>query len=79
MRLSDLAKCPQMAELRKLQHAKMSASEDVVDMINSISMSALQAAELIRMVDELVMKSVDLAKLDTRLCVEMECRNEFRK
>lgn len=79
MKLSDLAHCPQMVELRKLQHAKMSASEDLVALINSLAVSDLQAAQLIALADNLAEASAELAKLDTRLCVEMENRHELRK
>jgi hypothetical protein len=72
MKLSDLAHCPQMVELRKLQHAKMSVAEDLAAMIRTLVMSDLQAAQLIALADNLSDASAELAKLDTRICVEME-------
>jgi hypothetical protein len=72
MKLSDLAHCPQMIELRKLQHAKMSVAEDLAAMIRTLVMSDLQAAQLIALADNLSEASAELAKLDTRICVEME-------
>jgi hypothetical protein len=72
MKLSDLAHCPQMVELRKLQHAKMSIAEDLAALIRTLAMSDLQAAQLIALADNLSDASAELAKLDTRICVEME-------
>ena len=72
MKLSDLAHCPQMIELRKLQHAKMSIAEDLAALIRTLAMSDLQAAQLIALADNLSDASAELAKLDTRICVEME-------
>jgi hypothetical protein len=72
MKLSDLAHCPQMVELRKLQHAKMSVAEDLAALIRALVMSDLQAAQLIALADNLSEASAELAKLDTRICVEME-------
>jgi hypothetical protein len=72
MKLSDLAHCPQMSELRKLQHAKMSVAEDLAALIRTLAMSDLQAAQLIALADNLSDASAELAKLDTRICVEME-------
>ena len=78
MKLSDLAHCPQMVELRKLQHAKMSVAEDLSAMIRTLVMSDLQAAQLIALADNLSEASAELAKLDTRICVEMEMKNGLR-
>jgi hypothetical protein len=78
MKLSDLAHCPQMVELRKLQHAKLSVAEDLAAMIRTLAMSDLQAAQLIALADNLSEASAELAKLDTRLCVEMEYKNGLR-
>ena len=78
MKLSDLAHCPQMIELRKLQHAKMSVAEDLAAMIRTLVMSDLQAAQLIALADNLSEASAELAKLDTRICVEMEMKNGLR-
>jgi hypothetical protein len=78
MKLSDLAHCPQMVELRKLQQAKMSVAEDLAAMIRTLAMSDLQAAQLIALADNLSEASAELAKLDTRLCVEMEYKNGLR-
>jgi hypothetical protein len=78
MKLSDLAHCPQMVELRKLQHAKMSVAEDLAAMIRTLVMSDLQAAQLIALADNLSDASAELAKLDTRICVEMEIKNGLR-
>ena len=78
MKLSDLAHCPQMLELRKLQHAKMSVAEDLAAMIRTLVMSDLQAAQLIALADNLSDASAELAKLDTRICVEMEIKNGLR-
>ena len=72
MKLSDLAHCPQMVELRKLQHAKMSIAEDLATLIRTLAMSDLQAAQLIALADNLSEASAELAKLDTRICVELE-------
>jgi len=78
MKLSDLAHCPQMIELRKLQHAKMSVAEDLAALIRTLVMSDLQAAQLIALADNLSEASAELAKLDTRICVEMEHKNGLR-
>ena len=78
MKLSDLAHCPQMVELRKLQHAKLSVAEDLAAMIRTLAMSDLQAAQLIALADNLSEAGAELAKLDTRLCVEMEYKNGLR-
>jgi hypothetical protein len=78
MKLSDLAHCPQMVELRKLQHAKMSVAEDLAALIRTLTMSDLQAAQLIALADNLSDASAELAKLDTRICVEMEMKNGLR-
>ena len=78
MKLSDLAHCPQMIELRKLQHAKMSVAEDLAALIRTLVMSDLQAAQLIALADNLSDASAELAKLDTRICVEMEMKPGLR-